>query len=472
MPADVGPYDGRRARRKRCDACVKRRIKCHGGTPCETCRRMDRQCKTTIKGTTSGPVFVGQNTQAVITSTKNDSKVPQCVSPKGLNRNLPYFFVSFLPMNIFTGEKVPMGLELLDLAKTSPALRDAIHAVAALHRRQHCQLTFTKEDVYNDLAESLEAYDQAVRCILDRIDSNDLLEDPSALWTTFLLGLFELMRDSTGTNWLSHFLHGTCTILRLQDPDTLSSLGVDNTQKRTFFLATRTFEIARSLIYSSPTFLSELRWTSALAKLWSGAGADLWHPKEALFDMLPHISALSIRAARFCETAKELPVDTQRAQIQSLANKSLVLGESLQLWWSDTVAWDQATQYPIMNNGIQRKPDIELMVGYLYYHAISIYISGTYDYHVHWTCFGAPHAPVLSQSTIDWHVVEILRLSQELLKLGAAGVLLFFPLRVAGARVMDLCSRCDILNLLHTVQQRGFVVATAFTLDLSELWVG
>jgi hypothetical protein len=27
MPSEIGPYDGRKARRKRCDACVKRKSK-------------------------------------------------------------------------------------------------------------------------------------------------------------------------------------------------------------------------------------------------------------------------------------------------------------------------------------------------------------------------------------------------------------------------------------------------------------
>ena len=33
MPTEIGPFDGRKARRKRCDACVKRRIKVSGFVP-------------------------------------------------------------------------------------------------------------------------------------------------------------------------------------------------------------------------------------------------------------------------------------------------------------------------------------------------------------------------------------------------------------------------------------------------------
>lgn len=71
---------------------------------------------------------------------------------------------------------------------------------------------------------------------------------------------------------------------------------------------------------------------------------------------------------------------------------------------------------------------------------------------------------------IELHVFEILRLSQELLALGTSGILLFFPLRVAGARAVDARSRNEILNLYHITARRGFVVAEAFTVDLPDLW--
>jgi hypothetical protein len=95
-------------------------------------------------------------------------------------------------MNIFTSERTPMELDLIDLAKTSPALRGAIHAVAALHSNQHSRPDMAKANRNSDLAEGLEAYNSSVCCIRKRIDSNELLGDPSALWTTFLLGLFEV----------------------------------------------------------------------------------------------------------------------------------------------------------------------------------------------------------------------------------------------------------------------------------------
>lgn len=275
------------------------------------------------------------------------------------------------------------------------------------------------------------------------------------------------MRDATGDNWLSHFLYGTCTMLRLQRPRHLLGPSALNRQQRNFFLTTRIFEIARSLIYSSRTFLSEPEWIDALAKLWQNDGAGLWHPKEALFDLLPQVSDLSIRAIEFCERAAQTPSETQNDMSVSLADEGLLLLGRLQQWLDETATWERLTF--VLNNHEQH-PDTELMIGYIYYHAISIYLSGTYDYHWHWTCSGAPCAPILPRCQIDEHVSSILKLGRVLLVRGVSGVLLFFPLRVAGARAADDFSRIQIMDLLHTTAIRGFVVAEAFKVDLTGLW--
>jgi hypothetical protein len=280
------------------------------------------------------------------------------------------------------------------------------------------------------------------------------------------------MRDSAGLNWLSHFLHGTCTILRLQHPASLASPGEYNMLRRRFFFATRIFEVARSLIYSSPSFLSEPEWVNALKQLEKNENKAVQHPKEALFDILPSIADLSIRAMSFCVDSTSVSLDAQFALTQSLADEGLALEKLLQRWCMDTERWEQASRHRHTTPHMETKPDIELLVGYIYYHAIKIYLSGTYDYHIQWTWPGAPRAPTLSSSQIEWHVSEILRISQELLLLGVSGILLFFPLRVAGARAVDACTKTTILSLLQTTARRGFIVAQAFTLDLSELWAG
>ncbi|KAF1956473.1 hypothetical protein CC80DRAFT_413051 [Byssothecium circinans] len=393
--------------------------------------------------------------------TAEPTNFPLLQSPiqKICDRNVPYFFTSFLAMNNLTNDRIPVTSDLLGMMKDAPALRAAICAVAAHHRIQQDPTIVLREDGKNEMLYTLQSYGQSVRHIKNLISSNTFLGDPSALWTTFLLGLFELMRDSTGTQWLSHFLHGTCTILRLQKPDSLIEPGFQNSQRRSFFLGTRIFEISRSLIYSSPTFLWEPEWMAAIAKLWEGENMASWHPKEALFDMLPEFSELSIRALRFSLGAAQLPPETQYALAQSLAEKGFHLQEKLQRWWVEAGVWEMPDQ-----------PDTELMISYAYYHAISIYLSGTYDYHSQWSYPGAPCAPILTPDEINWHVSRILYSSYKLMAHGISGILLLFPLRVAGARAVDTFLRNEILDLFQATSKRGFAVADALTIDLSELW--
>ncbi|KAL5376647.1 hypothetical protein DPSP01_010317 [Paraphaeosphaeria sporulosa] len=473
MPSAIGPLDGRKARRKRCNACVRRKIKCHGGIPCDYCRRMKQTCESPTLPTTFAPVFVGENAngnprgkQIVHTATERTGfSFLRFTAPTMYDSSVPYFFMSFLAMNNLSNDRLPVVADLVNLMADAPALRDAISAVAVHHRKQQ-----SPEAVPLDGYQALQSYGRSIRHVKDLITSKTFLHDPSALWTTFFLGLFELMRDSTGTTWLSHFLHGTCAMLKLLEPETLSRAGPRNSHRRIFFLQTRIFEISRSLIYSSPTFLWDAKWTAAIANLWDGDSAALWHPKEALFDLLPSFSELSICVLQFALNETQLPPMVHHNLAQSLADEGFALQEKLQGWYEETQSWEQMCKADQASSISTSWPDTELMIGYAYYHAINIYLSGTYDYHKPWTGPGAPRAPILTRDEIDLHVSRILHHSRSLLAHGISGIILFFPLRVAGARAIDLSLRQEILSLFQLTSQRGFVVAEALVDDLLELW--
>lgn len=221
------------------------------------------------------------------------------------------------------------------------------------------------------------------------------------------------------------------------------------------------------MVYSSPSFLSNPEWKDALASLRDADCELTCHPKEALFDLLPVVADLSIR---ICDSLESDWIASQPELVESFAQEGLALQRSLQQWCVSAERWEQVSQFGLSHDGTPTNSDVELLVGYIYYNAVSIYLSGSFDYHIQWTWPGAPCAPILPRRQIDHHVSEILRLSQELLTLGVSGLMLFFPLRVAGARAVDVWSRHTILDLLHTTASRGFSVAEAFTADLSDLW--
>jgi hypothetical protein len=145
------------------------------------------------------PIFVGEKTNskskmtiaAPASGTKIVTRLPQSLELAGDDRAVLYFFTSFSRMNVLAGNTL-IDNEILNLAKTSPALRDAMVAVATLHRMQQEQFRLISTDGQCDKHGALQAYGRSVRCIQNRITSNTFLCDPSALWTTFLLGLFEV----------------------------------------------------------------------------------------------------------------------------------------------------------------------------------------------------------------------------------------------------------------------------------------
>lgn len=268
------------------------------------------------------------------------------------------------------------------------------------------------------------------------------------------------MRDHTGANWLAHFLNGTSTLLRLQGPELLEPQDKDTEHRQVFFFSMRIFEISRALIYTEPTFLATPEWSNAIDAYWIQHPAS-WTPKEVLLDILPQVVDLAIQTFDFVSKAQAMQWQDQCQSATSLAQGGLFLRSALLHWHSSSFS-------PLTTSDQEKQP--EMLIAGLYYHTISIYLDGIFSYHTPFTATCAPLSPVLDRGTIDGHVASILDMSQKLLAQGTAGILLFFPLRVAGARARDCRSRTEILGLLQTIVQRGFAVASSFVEDLSDLW--
>jgi hypothetical protein len=104
----------------------------------------------------------------------------------------------------------------------------------------------------------------------------------------------------------------------------------------------------------------------------------------------------------------------------------------------------------------------------LYYHALLIFLSGNYDYYPYWDNIPAP---VLSAAEITEHLSTILYLASEVLRhTKIPGVMLFFPVTVAGSRAHADDQRSQILGLLDLVFSKGFVVANRIRDNLLKRW--
>ncbi|KAL3464717.1 hypothetical protein BJX64DRAFT_89038 [Aspergillus heterothallicus] len=108
--------------------------------------------------------------------------------------------------------------------------------------------------------------------------------------------------------------------------------------------------------------------------------------------------------------------------------------------------------------------DLSLM----YYHALLIFLSGNFDYFTYWN---QTPAPGLSLSEVTTHLAAILELAGHiLLQSKIPGVMLLFPLTVAGSRARVPDHRSQILSLLNKVYSRGFLVANRVKSEMLERW--
>jgi hypothetical protein len=126
--------------------------------------------------------------------------------------------------------------------------------------------------------------------------------------------------------------------------------------------------------------------------------------------------------------------------------------------------WHTQTLLQLAQDGPTEYSNLAL----LYYHALLIFLSGNYDYFPYWDKIPAP---VLSPAEISEHLVAILDLSGEVLSHSKIpGVMLFFPVTVAGSRARRVEQRSKVLNLLDWVFCQGFVVANRIRDGLLERW--
>jgi hypothetical protein len=173
---------------------------------------------------------------------------------------------------------------------------------------------------------------------------------------------------------------------------------------------------------------------------------------------------MSCSARRMMETVQAQPPESQLRHVflKKSADEGIRLRSALSSWKTFALAWSATSPVTTI--------DLQMMLATIYHHAISIYLSGTFDYFPYWDESGIP-TPSISSSQVQAHVKAILGMvATALNETNLAGILFLFPLRVAGARAQSLEHRVEIARMLGIITQKGFVVADAFTMDLEELW--
>jgi hypothetical protein len=143
-----------------------------------------------------------------------------------------------------------------------------------------------------------------------------------------------------------------------------------------------------------------------------------------------------------------------------LATEGINLRSSLSNWQGTFTTW--------LHLDPTREQDPRSVLAATYYHGISIFLSGHFDYRYQFNHIPSPSLP---SNDIQFHVNEILQQTREALKTTRlAGILFLFPLRVAGARARTVVQSARILAMLDGISESRFVVAQAFSENLRTLW--
>ncbi|KAJ5296487.1 Cupin 2 conserved barrel [Penicillium atrosanguineum] len=446
----VGPLDKRR-RVTRCLGCAKRRIKCEGGAPCAHCTRQNTMCVPQKQSERGVSIFVNQTRQGdlggchktsdqkkmAITNKRNSGNDQIHSIGRDRGTRLLDYFVSFIQQNLFTMSFSSIVPELLPLISTSPLLYHAVIAVGGLDANRHSagRALQGEKPPYVDAMTSYRTSMSILRSCLGEIN---VVQREDVLWATFFLGLFELLSDDSGEGWVKHMLHGTSKMLQLTGPSSCMS-----SPRRIFYDLFRVLEASRALLYNEETILSQECWLRLQKTL--SSEETRWDPMEEIITLMIQTSAFSLRAHDIIENISE-PERFTNLSVALLAAEGLMVQENIYNWHAKTLLQlfqDDTNEY--------------LNLALLYYHALLIFLSGNYDYFPYWDKL---QAPVLSPSEVSDHLVAILDLSADvLLHSKIPGVMLFFPVTVAGSRARSVNQKSKVLNLLDQVFCKGFVVA-------------
>ncbi|KAI1035191.1 hypothetical protein LB504_005824 [Fusarium proliferatum] len=429
----VGPLDQRK-RLTRCQSCARRRIKCEGGTPCEYCIRVKKDCQPQA-ATVPELKFVRHSVVP-----QHTSNLQSQINEKPDSVYLKTFFL-FLQRCEFTPEFAKLGSDFLPLIQTCAPLREATVAIGALEISRSPS-TRSSDELRSPYHFALKSYSKALTSLQHYIQSPRALHCQGVLWCTLLLGLFELMIEVSGGQWAKHMLYGTSKILELSGADSRSDY-----LRCQSFETFRLLEANRAILYGEDTVLSDYACTGQHDLITS-------NPLDEILNFMIKISSFS---KSFFDRIESIPENQRRdhPDLDILVTQSCLYEYELQSWYSRC-------------NASIKSPGPYAKLALANYHALQLFLCRNFTFY---DCWDTRVVTVLTSKEIDTHVASVISCCSEVLEYShIAGVLAIFPLRMAGANSADERERKEIIRLLGLISQKGFVVSGRIKADLVELW--
>ena len=129
--------------------------------------------------------------------------IPARVGTDQASMYISHLFSSFLHQHSFIGQIGNEHRDLKGLISSSSSLHNAALALGALD----LELYKRPGSALVKPATALKYYHEAVKSLQDDIAHSEVSvkEDNASLWSTILLGIFELMYDLSGNAFLAHF---------------------------------------------------------------------------------------------------------------------------------------------------------------------------------------------------------------------------------------------------------------------------
>ncbi|KAI1071473.1 hypothetical protein LB507_005479, partial [Fusarium sp. FIESC RH6] len=425
----VGPLD-KRKKLTRCQSCAKRRIKCQGGSPCEYCIRTSKTCLPPDQPVVKAKFVYGSPSQMVAR-----------VTPSLEVTYLEYFSL-FMKRCQFTKDTADLASDLLRLIQTCEPLQEVAIAIGALEASRRATVNFSSERQSPGMA-ALRSYGSSIRKLQVELHSLNTSRSQGVLWCTLFLGIFDLMSQVTGDHWARHMLYGTSRILETFGRP-MDRLG------KQFVGAFSWLEANRAIMYCEETILSHGEWHYQHGSF----TPTLPSQADTIFELFVQVSSFS---RCFFDHIESIPQSKRSCHpnIDELAREGRAYQQRLLDWHNRALVQKQHGEAHF---------ELELAI----FHALQLFICMNYKFY---TCWDELSIPRLTKGETETHVSTVLCYADEILDhSGIPGLLLLFPLRMAGANTNEPWQKDRVLRLLSRISQTGFIVSKQITVDLEDVW--
>lgn len=261
------------------------------------------------------------------------------------------------------------------------------------------------------------------------------------------------MYDTTAVAWHAHMGFGSSVLLEVFGP-----LSFCCGRSLSIYREMRLFEISRSVLSSEPTLLAQENWL--LHDEVCRTLVSDWGLLETAFDLLLRCSTLSQRSVRRRSRLRDTDPDvtfrraiayTNSQNHEHTSTHSLTLRDFSQ---KGEHLHSQLTSFAC---SLVESTAYDASAAWMYYHAISLYLSGIFDH----TLPGILPVAQSSDHEIMVHIDGILEHSDEVLQQSQVShIFLLLPLRIAGNRCGNT-GRCrEVLKRVEILQNQFAIART------------